>query len=247
MDEINGIWSQQYTIPYSECDWKNKFKLTSICNLFQEGAGNHASFRKFGNEHMKLANKVWVVNKFKMQISTPPAWKQDVILKTWVKNAYSALSTRDYELYSTDGKCLAKASALWVCIDSNTHRPTMIGDHESRMPKIDRSAIDEKLSKIQMPDNFIHETTLRTKYSDLDMLNHVNNVKYIEWVLDSMPEEFMLNKDVAEVQINYDAQTFLNDEVKICSANVGNEFTTLVKRVEDHKILCSMITKFKEG
>jgi acyl-ACP thioesterase len=54
----------------------------------------------------------------------------------------------------------------------------------------------------------------QTKYSDLDMVRHVNNVKYLEWILDTYDgkqEQLM----PALLEVNYLHETRFRDQVSI--------------------------------
>ncbi len=44
--------------------------------------------------------------------------------------------------------------------------------------------------------------------SDLDMNNHVNNTRYVKWILDSIPIEYHNTMKVNEFEINFLNETF---------------------------------------
>ncbi len=70
-----------------------------------------------------------------------------------------------------------------------------------------------------------YSKTIRVKSDDLDELNHVNNVRYVQWINDIAKEHWLQNASqdmldnyiwvVLQHQINYKSAAFLNDELTI--------------------------------
>ena len=61
------------------------------------------------------------------------------------------------------------------------------------------------------PDNKYPYTV---KYSDIDMNNHVNSMKYIQWVIDTLPIE-KIKKGIKKIDINYIKEALYGDELLI--------------------------------
>ena len=51
--------------------------------------------------------------------------------------------------------------------------------------------------------------------SDLDIVNHVNNVKYLEWCMDFLDEKLILNKKLESFEMNFLKELSLRDKVII--------------------------------
>ena len=47
----------------------------------------------------------------------------------------------------------------------------------------------------------------------LDLLNHVNNSRYVEWICDAIPLETFSRKKLDWLQINYDHETRPGEDV----------------------------------
>ncbi|MGA9575248.1 MAG: acyl-ACP thioesterase domain-containing protein, partial [Lysobacterales bacterium] len=56
----------------------------------------------------------------------------ELVIKTWVAGARSALSTRKYEIRHVDGTLLAKAETDWVFINYQSQRPVRIPPEVTR-------------------------------------------------------------------------------------------------------------------
>ncbi|MRR32277.1 hypothetical protein EG834_18555, partial [bacterium] len=52
-------------------------------------------------------------------------------------------------------------------------------------------------------------------YSSLDLLNHVNNSRYVEWICDALPTDLINQNEMDWMQINYDHETRPGEEVSV--------------------------------
>jgi acyl-ACP thioesterase len=55
--------------------------------------------------------------------------------------------------------------------------------------------------------------------SDLDIVNHVNNIKYIEWCLDCLPAEVVLSASIIFMEMHFLREMVWNDSVQIDEEN----------------------------
>ena len=105
----------------------------------------------------------------------------------------------------------------------------------------------------------IYEQQLKVTASDLDELNHVNNVRYIEWVNDVAKAHWLnkANQDMVNNyfwvlinhQIAYKHQAVLNDTILIKTFVKSNEGVTSTRIVEMYhsdtqKLLATSETKW---
>ncbi len=48
-------------------------------------------------------------------------------------------------------------------------------------------------------------------FHDLDVIGHVNHIRYAEWVIDSLPREFLFSHHPARLDINFQAESSCED------------------------------------
>jgi acyl-ACP thioesterase len=53
------------------------------------------------------------------------------------------------------------------------------------------------------------------KYSDLDMNNHVNHCRYVDWVMDSLDADEVKSRRIRSIQMNFISQVPLGGKVSI--------------------------------
>ncbi len=78
----------------------------------------------------------------------------------------------------------------------------------------------------------------RVVFSDLDMNNHVNAAKYLQWVMDSYSREVLESRQVETVEISFLAEATVDDEIAVQFAEIDGQEICTVRRIADQKELC---------
>ena len=69
------------------------------------------------------------------------------------------------------------------------------------------------------------ETIRQPAYTDLDVNNHVNNARYMDWLSDALGAGVMGKKYLSSICINYDAEVRPEQEVKLTLQINGDAFS----------------------
>ena len=59
--------------------------------------------------------------------------------------------------------------------------------------------------------------SVQVTYGDLDINGHVNNVRYIDWILNGLPYDYLKTHELKEMEINYLAEASYDDEILVSS------------------------------
>ncbi|GAU45623.1 hypothetical protein TSUD_253990 [Trifolium subterraneum] len=183
--------------------------LESILNLLQETALNHVWMSGllsdgFGATHGMMRNDlIWVVSRMQVLIDYYPIWGEVLEIDTWVGASGKNGMRRDWLIRSkATGRVFARATSTWVMMNGKTRRL-------SKMPEevrdeltpwfIEKQAIKEdgpeKIVKLDKEAKYMN-SDLKPKRSDLDMNQHVNNVKYLRWMLEVDGMHSVLEEDL---------------------------------------------------
>ena len=77
------------------------------------------------------------------------------------------------------------------------------------------SKIDTTIDKIVVAEKTI-------LLSDLDIVNHANSVKYLEWCLDYVEPKLLLNQGLESFEMNYLKEVSLADTIVIEKSTLDN-------------------------
>ena len=90
--------------------------------------------------------------------------------------------------------------------------------------KIDKHALPEGAKKIKCAiDDNAPTITRETRYNDLDMNKHVNSIRYLDWALDCLPTDVLLNHHVKEFSVNYQHEVPAKEKVLVAFQKTNNE------------------------
>ncbi|CAA2949683.1 palmitoyl-acyl carrier thioesterase, chloroplastic-like [Olea europaea subsp. europaea] len=202
-------------------------KIESILNLLQETALNHVWMSGllgdgFGATHgMMRNNLIWVVSRMQVQVDHYPIWGEVMEIDTWVGASGKNGMRRDWLLRSqATGVIFARATSTWVMMNQQTRRLSKMPDEvraELSPWFIEKQAINEesheKIDKLDDKALYVN-SGLKPKRSDLDMNQHVNNVKYVRWMLEAIPDEFLENHQLSSITLEYRRECGSSDVVQ---------------------------------
>ena len=75
-------------------------------------------------------------------------------------------------------------------------------------------------------------------YSDVDIIGHTNNAKYVVWAMDCLPFDYLAAHRVSDIRINFNKETRPGDTVALFRAPVEGGWV-VEGRVEDRSSFCA--------
>ena len=178
-----------------ECAPSGELTLANLCNYFQEAASLNVADLGFSKTDFEAAGSdtTWVMTRMKVRVERYPEWGENVRILTFPRAARRISACRDFLAYGGDGGEIAKAATEWLVIDMSTRRPrpipAFVGDkaNTARRPVFGEEPFTAKLRwPADTPPAAPPFRTVALK-SDIDLNAHVNNVRYIAWLMESAP------------------------------------------------------------
>ena len=224
-NEIKIIHEQEIRINPIECDFKREWKPTAIFQHLTEAAGIHAEKLGVGFDFMYAQNLYWVHSRMKIKFLRLPHAGDTVLVRTWPKTILrKLLYIRDFEVLDTDGQRLIAASSAWVIINATTHRLASPKSVKLNLPALeDQIGLDEPLDRIGLAQNGIERLRVNAGYSSVDIVGHVNNSRYVEWICDAFPIAMFKEHKLDWMQINYEHEILPGEEVSILVNPIEHE------------------------
>ena len=152
------------------------------------------------------------------------SWDEEIVIETWHRGTDRLFGLRDFRIMNGKQQTIGIASTSWLILDANSRRPLKVSEIFNFNLNV-ASVFSSNLQKIVISEQMDHWTTRRVNYSDLDVVGHVNNVKYLEWCIDALENEVLMIHEIGEIEINY-----------INEANAGEEIEILGSRESDGEI-----------
>lgn len=208
-------YTKDWEIYISQCGTNSQLKITELSNLCQQTAALHSATWGMSYFDMQKHNQAWVLSSMRIEIDDLPKWHDTVQTETWIENLAGVRSIRDFEI-TKNGKKLASASSLWVVLNTERRRPEPLAVSYDALEQFpDRKATTIPAGRIDLTKNAEQIGTKKVLYSDLDIVGHVNNIKYVEWCLDYLPKELIEQNHLQNFDLNYIKEVHYEDEVAI--------------------------------
>ncbi len=244
---------KEYPVHVYDTGPDGKASLYSLFNFMQDIASEHAVKLGFGRDDLMKHNHFWVLSRMYAVIAEMPSWEEKIIVKTWPNGTDKLFAMRNYEIFFPDGRPVASALSSWLIVDRTTkkiQRPgELLTQFHSEMNQ-DISSV-RAAGKLTWPSENTRESTrFRVKISDLDVNLHTNNVNYLKWVSDTYDINFVMNHIPRSVEINYLAESVVNDEIIIMTSNDDKNdivFNHSVFRTGENRELCRMSIRWENG
>jgi medium-chain acyl-[acyl-carrier-protein] hydrolase len=115
-----------------------------------------------------------------------------------------------------EGNVIAYANSLWILIDVSRRKILRITQDMYKMYGINgKSEYLIDIKKIKLPEKFSIEKSFEVRYSDIDTNRHVNNVKYVDWIIETIPLDIVLNYSIENLNITYEKEAKYGEIITI--------------------------------
>ncbi|GMH14141.1 hypothetical protein Nepgr_015982 [Nepenthes gracilis] len=194
---------------------------------------------------MSKRNLIWVVTQHQIVVDRYPKWGDVVQVDIWLSPLGKNAMQRGW-LYRDlkTSEILARASSMWVMMHKHSRILSKFPDevrqelepHYVSAPPVDR----RKLPKLGDNTAEYIRGGLTPRLSDLDVNQHVNNVKYIGWILESVPLQLMESNELSGITVEYKRECGMG--------NVLQSLTTVsAASVIGERIECLHLLRLDDG
>jgi acyl-ACP thioesterase len=249
MNTLQQIWREAFTVRAHEMDAAGVAAPARLCDYLQEAAGNHAHHLGFDIATLRQRGFTWMLTRLRVRLTRLPAWREAITIETWPSGTRGRLiATREFIGRDAAGAELLRATSDWLYVEVATRRicrvpealmPCVPQGHPHALPPDDARPPD-----LETPT---WSVTLPVRRSDLDLNQHVNNVRYVEWMMEPIPTTFTDTHQVAELEILFRQGAELGDTAVSHAAPVDdNAILHRIVRTSDNAVLVIARTRWSE-
>ena len=230
MSDTFGYYS--WAVRTYECGPNGAATMASVCNWLQEGASLNAEALSFSKSNFDSAgeNISWVLTRLKVKMSRFPKWGETVSILTFPRGGRRIVAWRDFVLSGANGEKLGRATSEWMLIDLASRKVVAIPDSVFAAANTVREPVfgEEPFAKLRWDCREMAGDALsfRARRGDIDLNGHVNNVHYVEWLMEGRPDAA---GQCHELDIVFKSETLAGEEVRVES--VETEPGSVVHRV----------------
>lgn len=206
-------YRKAFQVPYYDSDKYGNVTAPSILAYLGETSGEHTDSIGFGFNKLKELNYAWMLNKWKVRIDRYPKAKENIAIETWTSGMDRFYATREFKIYDEKNKELCRASTLWIFIDMNRKRPIRIPLEIIQSSDLSEEKAFNDFYDFRKESIIDKHLDFHVRRSDIDYNNHVNNTKYLSWMLETVPEYIYENYMLNEFEILYKKETTYDNTI----------------------------------
>lgn len=179
----------------------------TLLTFAQEAALSHC--RILGVE--KLDGLFWAVIRHRVLINRMPEPGETVTLETWPMPTTRTAFPRMAVGYDEQGNELFSVISLWVLMDQNTRAMILPEKSGIQVPGLLKGS-EPKAPGSVLPKPLDEAGSRQVSEADLDGNGHMNNARYLDWVWETLPEEWT-GKQPREFTVCYLSEARLSQEM----------------------------------
>ncbi len=208
-----ALHRKTYSIGYSDVDFTRSLKCSTLFGYLQDTAGEAADKLGAGIDTIaERYNVSWILARIRVEFDRIPTWNESITVETWPHPPGRLEFERDYRVRDAQGDIIIKSVSNWVLFDINTRELRKSDFIEMNYPPFfQEHALDcrpGRLKPFGQPEEVYKKLI---GYSDVDLNGHINNSRYIDYIMDCLPVESHKNYCLKALEVNYIKEAFPGD------------------------------------
>ena len=246
-----NTFSKQYTIEIYDVDSNYKCKYSSLMNYLWDIVVSQSD--SLGETDNGLINNcAWVLLKYDLTIVEYPKFRETITIETDIIGTKKLYGYRSFKIMTSEGKLIASGISTAVLIDLHKRRPVRISPEQCKLYGIEKELEENiPLDDFVPLEGFKYSKDYRVRHSDIDINQHVNNVKYLEMAVDTLPRTILNTSEISNIKVLYKKEAIDEASLHVYSDVIENEedhLTTLHTIVDlaHDKLLTKLELKWKK-
>lgn len=240
-------FERNYFVHYYETDINKKLSVSGLMKYFEDIALLQSENVGLGLNYYELNNVAWLLFKWDIRIHNMPSYKDTIKVITQPFGFKRYYAYRKFEVLNENGEILVEADSIWLLVNTKARRPIQI--IEDMYKGYGLSTQDDfipDINKMEEVTRIDFEKEFKVNQSDIDMNDHVNNVKYIEWAIETLPVDLFRNKCLTRLKVFYKKETVYGKIIRsLAEVKDSNDKLICFQKISDENDLCIINSEWK--
>ena len=219
-------FEMEFTLPEIWGDGKGTLRPAAVLYMCQVAAGEHCRQFSLDWETLQKRDLFWAVIRVRMHICRLPRVNETVRVMTWPMVTTRSAFPRTTEGYDQSGALLFRVTNLWVLVDTKKRSMLLPGKSGVSLDGIELGR-ELPLPGSIYPEPLANRTPREVTQQDIDRNGHVNNTRYVDWLLDLLGPDCSPIRDLHGV---YHNEALLGDKLVLCWEKTGEKFALEILR-----------------
>ena len=209
---------RQFTVRYSEVDFKDEMKISSVLSCLQEIACSSADELGFGYNFLQPQGIAFLLSGTYLQFNRPIRLGEKITARTWPTPPSYAVFGREYQIFDEKGEPLVNATSRWCAVQLNAGKilqsKFLFGQDYSGYNTDKALEISSpKIPQFDVEKEGELRYTMTVAHADYDHYFHVNNARYADYCANAFTLEEWSNWRLKSFFITYAKQCRAGDKL----------------------------------
>ena len=225
-------------------DFMQKLSMGVLGKHLLNCADSYASDRGFDVAVQHGEHYTWVLSRLAVEVVRRPEQYADIEIDTWVNEFNRLTTTRNFRMHASD-ELYAEGVSQWCVIDMESRSAVDLNIFKDIY---DKALVDEA-SPIAAPvrlRGIVPEKSMSRPvvYSDIDFNRHVNTLRYVALIFDTLPLDVIENGDELRIDLHFLAEAVYGEVMQVGSIVEGNVWQFEITS-DSGKTLCRARIEFR--
>lgn len=234
-------YTSTHQVLYYECEKTKRLTLPMLLNILIQVSGEQSAHLGLGDDKMEEMGYAWIVLQHTFEVTRMPQTNETIQIMTKARQYNKFFCYRDFFVRGEQGENLVTFTMVFAILDRNQRKMVRI---PKELVEPYGAPFEKGLVRIPKPtvldEKDAASALYRVRYFDIDGNDHVNNSKYIEWMLDMLGAEFLASHELKSGTIKFEKELVYGQMVNCLASLSEKDGAQSSHRIQtDNQIHCT--------
>lgn len=208
-------FTYETAVTYPDLGMDRRLDHRGLLRAMQEAAALASDERGYGLKDIPRTGLFWILSAWRVELTERLNWREPFTVQTWPRSMDGVFSEREFLAWHGDRQ-IARGTSRWILLNAGNGRVARITGAVRAAYELDGRAVFDT----PIPNNgrsagasgtSAFSTTVGRR--DIDTNHHVNNIHYLDYALEALPEEVFRNLP-STVEVIFRRQILLGTPIR---------------------------------
>ncbi|RMF75934.1 MAG: acyl-ACP thioesterase [Acidobacteria bacterium] len=233
-----SVHREAFTVRSYDLDPRGRVGAGGICRYLQEAAAQHATRLGVATERLGPLGQAWILGRLRWRLDALLGRGDRIVVETWPSGLERLRALRDFVLRRADDDApIGAGTSAWLIVDLARRRPVRMPAFVAAIRRPERPRAMSDVEAPGFPEGVEPASaSITVRRSDLDLNEHVNNARYADWLIESVPDRIWRERRIASLDIVFCAEARAGERLAVDCLEVDTAGDDGGKCVTAHRI-----------
>lgn len=190
-----------------ECDATGEMALPSLVNVMVQVSGVQSASLGNTKEQMRERGLSWIIIQYHMKVNRMPVLQEQITIETEALSYNRFFTYRSFRAYDERDELLVEVLTTFSLMNMDTRKLVQVPKDIIEPYQAEESrTLLRQARPVPLAEGEVVTQPFRVRYLDIDANRHVNNARYIDWIINTLEVDFLLTHQMESFTIKYEKE-----------------------------------------